>query len=107
MPYEPDLSNYFCAHCRQAGVKLWRKVHDGSAGWCSRCATAMCRLPDDIGPDGRRESDLGRTDQIYHQGTETPNLLPWVVDELGETWGYSSVPQDGVDWWRALPNQQP
>jgi hypothetical protein len=47
---------------------------------------------------GMRIDDLGqRTDQIGW-------LVPAVPTDEGTTfWGYTSVPQDKVDWWQDLP----
>ena len=96
------LSRYICASCGSSGVKLWRHIHDGTCGWCAACACDLVDIPNDISASGRREGVNGRTDQLY-SSVSGVNLLPWVLDADGSTWGYTSVPDAGVDWWHALP----
>jgi hypothetical protein len=91
---------YRCAGCGAAGVKLWRQYNtflDHIDLYCVDCAVRDQGVETTVGEDGRRESAHGLTDQIG-------NLVPAVPDEEGETfWGYTSVPQAGVAWWRQLP----
>lgn len=100
----PD--HYVCTGCKAAGVKLWRQYQtfaDHIELMCAACAakdqkkdiTGM--TPDGLYPLGKNYGG-GMTDQIGW-------LVPAVPTEDGETyWGYTSVPQDGVNWWRILPN---
>jgi len=97
---------YLCADCGARGVKLWRPAHDDSPLRCADCACArggIDGLPINAGSidqDGRRPSSYGRTDQIGM-------LLPAVPDEEGAGfWGYTSVPDAGVLWWRRLPSRR-
>jgi hypothetical protein len=97
------LSRYTCGTCGAAGVKLWRDVHDASRGWCAPCGCAHAGVVGMVDGDGLIESEIsGRTDQLYSSKTGH-NLLPWVPDADGTTWGYTSVPAVGVAWWRSLP----
>jgi hypothetical protein len=99
------MERYRCSFCDAHGVKLWRAIHDDSRAWCAKCGTAQAGLPDDIGQDGRRAGEYGTSDQIY-SSDRGANLLPFVPSEDGSwTWGYSSVPDAGVRWWRALPTR--
>lgn len=72
---------YQCAVCKREGVKLYR--YYGSflrAGeiYCMHCA-----------PPGH----------IQNQ-----NLVPLCTDTDGSVWGYTSVPQDSIDRFNALPD---
>lgn len=49
---------------------------------------------------GMRESEIGgsKTDQIGWR-------IPAVPTEANDTyWGYTSVPEPGVQWWKRLPS---
>lgn len=94
-------ADYKCCRCQVTGVKLWR---DYEASPPIELFCAVCAANDqkksiaDIDTEGKRTGDSGdRTDQIGW-------YVPAVPDEEGlGYWGYTSVPQAGVDWWRALP----
>lgn len=106
-PKAPFTVNYRCGKCGQGDLKLWRGVHgcknkDGHELLCAGCLAPGVL----VGDDGRAESDpcrdaggraisMGGSDQIA-------GWLPAVpVDDT--YWGYSSVPSQDVDWWKALP----
>ena len=101
---EEVLQSYFCKTCDIEGVKLWRGIHSSCEGWCAKCACAQAGLPDDIDEEGRRMGTYGTSDQIYSP-LKGLSLLPWVPAPDGGTWGYTSVPPEGVEWWRALPTR--
>lgn len=91
--------DYCCEDCHVTGIKLWRESYTFSPEL--RCAThaALSQRTDifDMGEDGKYSSDLGVTDQIGW-------YVPAVPDEEGfGFWGYTSVPEEGVNWWRNLP----
>jgi hypothetical protein len=98
----PD--GYRCATCNAFGCKLWRESNVFSNHvtlLCCDCA-ALEEKKDvmSIDANGKRETEYGdRTDQIgWH--------IPAVPTEEGDTyWGYTSVPKEGCDWWRALPTR--
>ena len=98
------LQTYTCGSCGVAGVKLWRGVGSAERGWCAKCACAQAGLPDDIDEEGRRMGKYGPSDQIYSP-LKGLSLLPWVPSPDGGTWGYTSVPSEGVEWWRSLPTR--
>lgn len=104
--FESVRATYVCSHCSASGVKLWRSIGDGNEKWCSACACKQAGLPDTIDTDGRIEGEHGASDQIYNP-EKGLNLLPCVpcIDE--GTWGYTSVPPEGVLWWRTLPTRLP
>lgn len=93
--------DYKCGNCDATGIKLWREYQTFQPEL--RCA--VCAAQDqhkdisDIDSEGMHSSDLGRTDQIGW-------YVPAVPDEEGAGyWGYTSVPEAGVDWWKRLPTK--
>ncbi len=91
--------DYKCAKCGATHVKLWREYQTVSPQLlCAKCAGAD-QGKDITGIDagGFCHSDMGKTDQIGW-------YVPAVPDEEGVGyWGYTSVPDAGVKWWRKLP----
>lgn len=87
--------------CGATGCKMWREYQtfsDYTEILCGPCAMAVQKKTGTIDADGKRESDFGKSDQIGW-------LVP-AVPVVGEDtfWGYTSVPDEGVAWWRALPS---
>lgn len=104
------LARYKCSFCGVSGVKLWRAVHSDDEAWCSKCGMAQAGLPDTIDDEGMYVAEYsgradGRSDSIYNP-KKGKNLLPWVPAPDGETWGYTSVPPEGCEWWRTLPTRR-
>lgn len=93
----PD--EYVCGNCGATECKLWREYQTfHPALRCAICAAkAQEKNIDDIDAEGKYSTELGKIDQIGW-------YVPAVPDEedLGY-WGYTSVPQAGVNWWRRLP----
>ncbi len=87
----PPPSGYVCAHCGARGCRLWRRYQtflEHQQLTCFACT-------EKVGEAG-------------HGYTSDSHAIGWrvaaVPTEDGETfWGYSSVPDAGVDWWDALP----
>ncbi len=103
MSYEEDkiLVDYTCGECHASGVKLWRQYQtfaDQLDLMCCDCAGhSQDKDVSSMKEDGRYEGKYGPSDSIGW-------LVPAVPVENQETyWGYTSVPEEGVDWWRALP----
>jgi hypothetical protein len=96
----PD--KYICGKCGLISVKLWRDVVVSVTQVDLRCA--MCLDAGPIDAEGYFiESKYGKTDQCTTE--ELGSMLPAVPTEDESTyWGYTSVPQEGVLWWRNLPN---
>jgi hypothetical protein len=97
----PD--GYKCADCGATNCKLWREYQIMTLKLlCAVCACKDQKKTDDVDAEGRRSSDHGgRTDQIGW-------YVPAVPDEEGVGyWGYTSVPEAGVNWWRKLPTRPP
>jgi hypothetical protein len=93
---------YRCGTCGDTGVKLWRRYQtflDHQDLLCGDCA-AKDQGEEPPGADGKIETDCGRSDAIGW-------MVPAVPTESGETfWGYTSVPQAGVEWWHRLPTRR-
>ncbi len=92
---------YECTQCGAKDCKLWRDYNaflKHQELYCVTCAgKAQDKDVSSMDAEGYRESEYGKTDQIGW-------LVPAVPTKEYDTfWGYTSVPQDLVDWWRALP----
>ncbi len=95
---------YVCGTCGVGGVKLWREyqtfLSHQTLECCDCAAKSQGKDVSCIDADGRRLLDDGmRCDQIGWR-------IPAVPTEEGDTfWGYTSVPEPGVEWWRRLPTR--
>jgi hypothetical protein len=78
-------SKHRCGSCGAHGVKLWRPY--GSFYRYDRCT--LC---------AEREQGKKR------RGTEIGWLVPLILDDNDEVWGYTSCPQKDIDRWEALPD---
>lgn len=87
---------YKCDKCGKAGCKLWREYStfaNHTSLYCRECAET-----------NQAEHAPFHGDQIGWLVPAVPSPLP--VDGImaaNEFWGYSSVPDDGVRWWKNLP----
>lgn len=85
---------YCCSTCGMEGVKLWREYNtflDHQKLYCLSCG-----LKKNIKEIKKSKLRIP-SDQIW-------DIVPAVPTEEGDTyWGYTSVPQDGVNWWYSLP----
>ena len=110
--YDPRWrpAKYLCTVCGAAGVKLWREYNTASdltALYCAVCAlknqtrdlaSAINRTDWKIDAQGyHRDANGIRSDQIGWLVPAVPTV------EQDTYWGYTSVPPDGVAWWRAMP----
>lgn len=99
---ENPPAGYHCGKCGAVGVKLWREYQtflDHNSLLCARCACSeqARSYAVTLRPDGGTIVDGDYTDQIGWR-------IPAVPTQDGETyWGYTSVPEDGVAWWKRLP----
>jgi hypothetical protein len=81
--------NYVCSKCGNKDCKLWRQYQTVASSVELLCVFCAQR-------DQNKYLDLAR------HGDQIGWLVPAVPS--GDTyWGYSSVPQDGVEWWQNLP----
>lgn len=95
--------NYACSSCGLEGHKLWRQYQtfaDRVRLFCAVCSEADQGQKVDLGVpfDGSNQAAWRRpSDQIGW-------LVPAVPVEGEEAfWGYTSVPNEAVGWWAALP----
>lgn len=87
--------DYKCEVCGAEGVKLWRDY--GSFKPRQRCAPCLGFEAD---AKGKRKGLFGETDQFF-------DWVPAVPTKEGNAyWGYTSVPDEGVAWWRSLPSKK-
>lgn len=101
-----DVPNgYECSQCGTKGCKLWRQYNTIASEIDLMCGS--CALKDQK-KDGASIDDQGYIKDSEIGGIKCDQigwLVPAVPCEDEDTyWGYTSVPQDGVRWWRALPS---
>ncbi len=81
---------YRCTRCGAGGVKLWRlyqTLADETPLYCRACAQ--------------------HDQETVLDGDQIGWLVP-AVPAPGDTfWGYTSVPDEDVRWWKALPALAP
>ena len=96
---------YACGACGAKGIKLWRDVCCCASQVDLRCASCMnCGDVDEGGYFIHKQYGI-KTDQCTTD--ELGSMVPAVPTECEDTyWGYTSVPDDGVRWWRSLPNKK-
>jgi len=91
--------DYKCSKCGEKNVKLWRDTHvflDYIKLKCASCLTDKKKYK--VDENGKCLTDYGsKTDQAA-------GMVPAVPTEDNTTfWGYTSVPESGVQWWKKLP----
>ena len=91
---------YKCSKCGTSGVKLWRDYEDTDL-LCVKCAAKIKGIPfTDVDEEGLHRAEYGViTDEI---GWCVP-AVPFEGCDDDTCWGYGSVPDDGIHWWKALP----
>lgn len=90
-------NGYVCS-CGANGVRLYREYNtflDNQSLSCRACSI-----------ERYNKNHTDKWEPSHPEDKES--AIGWVVaavpTEDGETyWGYTSVPQDGCDWWYALP----
>ena len=83
---------YKCNECGAEGVALWRDYQTFLEHQTLRCFKCVCKKYD------IKVRDLKNSvDSIGWSVIAVPT-------EEGDTyWGYTSIPEQGIDWWRNLP----
>ncbi len=94
---------YRCDDCKAYGCKMWRDYQTFLNHQTVRCADCACAAEKkdatQIDRKGRLVTEERKSDQIGA-------LVPAVPSEDGSTyWGYTSVPEAGVKWWKRLPSR--
>lgn len=114
--YTTDLipKDYKCSTCNATNCKLWREYQCFGEILldCVDCATKSQNNPNispafaravamegfAVAEDGKYRDSYGqRCDQIGWRVPAVP------TEDSAGYWGYSSVPQAGVNWWVRLP----
>lgn len=106
------MRTYCCSRCMREGVKLWRQYNTFADHLELLCRT--CAIVDQQKEIDRQAESWARvgvkrqeSDQIGGLVPAVPDVLPrgpsWALDKNFSFWGYTSVPQSGVDWWKSLP----
>lgn len=87
----PPSDDYKCSKCGASGCRLWRQYQT-----FLEHIELLC-FDDALKDQSKNEADLL---EPYH-------AIGWLVAAIptddGTFWGYTSVPQDKVDWWNTLP----
>ncbi|MBY0551316.1 MAG: hypothetical protein K2W95_28805 [Candidatus Obscuribacterales bacterium] len=90
---------YHCHKCGNSLLKLWRQYQTTQPKLlCSVCVLQDQKQTGEFFDElGYRKGEYGKTDQCGC-------YVPAIPDEEGAGfWGYTSVPPEGVAWWRGLP----
>lgn len=99
----PD--GYRCTGCGTHGCKLWRQYQAFASNIQLLCGACALADQEEAGPIDAKGFRFSKT--INQPTDQIGWLVPAVPTEDGRTyWGLSSVPEDGVRWWRALPTQE-
>lgn len=93
---------YACKRCSAKGCKLWRPYESWNVVLlCAPCAASdQDKDISTIDADGRWGDDRPYPGRSWAIGWFVP-AVPVEEDEISY-WGYTSIPQVGIDWWRAL-----
>lgn len=95
---------YRCAKCGAHGVKLWRDYQTFLSHIVLRCAGCAMKAQSKNGTVDDDWFRVERHGKVEFKTDQIGWLVPAVPTEDGKTfWGYTSVPKDGVNWWRQLP----
>jgi len=103
--------NYQCTHCGAKGCKLWRDYNTFLCAldlYCVNCAGANQKKDvSEVRADGKRPFQVVEGGHV-HYTDQVGWLVPAATTADGTTfWGYSSVPEDRVQWWKDLPTYPP
>ncbi len=116
-------AGYHCGQCGALGVKLWREyqtILSHQSLLCAKCACAEQTKP--AKSYSIRAVDGGgvcvttiydavlepKLHKIFGGSDDGGDQIGWRIPAVPTTdgrtyWGYSSVPEDGVRWWKSLP----
>lgn len=94
--------SYSCSVCHSHNVKLWRRYQSLPVVLlCKNCVAAEENIsPDQIDSNGTVADIDGL--RSYSIGWHVPAIL---TEEEDSYWGYTSVPEDRIEWWRGLNNE--
>lgn len=93
---------YVCSDCKASGCKLWRNYNAVLSAVVLRCGQCALKNQNEQGP--LNEDGTHFSPKINMQCDQIGWLVPAIPTEENDTyWGYTSVPQVGVLWWKRLP----
>ena len=98
---------YVCSKCGAWDCKLWRQYQSFTIHLlCVDCAGKDQGV--DVSDVDDKVAIQDTTFIKYHQRTRTIKWLVPAVPVKGEDsyWGYTSVPNEDLDWWYGLPTRQ-
>lgn len=97
---------YKCGRCGAAGCKLWREYQTFHPQvLCAPCAAAdQKRDISTMDANGMR-----LTPEYEWAGDSRSDQIGWYVPAIPDEervgyWGYTSVPDAAIAWWKALPS---
>jgi len=84
-------TNYICKECGKTGVRLYREYQTFLEHITLRCFACALKNQNAKGSE-----------------TESKHSIGWLVAAVPTEdnltyWGYTSVPQSGIEWWERLP----
>lgn len=83
---------YMCSVCGRDNIRLWRPSCQEGPLYCIVCGAQ------------KEQANIERYMKLAIESGDTiGNLLPAVPTEDGYMWGYTSVPEKAIHWWRGLP----
>lgn len=90
--------DYICQECECHGDKLWRRYQTFMPEvLCGPCVVKKFPPNDSLWRD--------RSSYLTGEGDQLGWFVPCVPTEDNSTyWGYTAVPQAGVEWWKRLPS---
>ena len=94
------MDQYICSKCLKTNCKLWRLSCSSSVEL--KCANCL-GFGSKIDSSGKVVSDMtnSKTDQL---GSFVP-AVPKSATDFSGYWGYTSVPDNMIDWWTSLPSK--
>lgn len=94
---------YTCQDCGATGVKLWREYMVVMSFQELRCR--KCAEKNQVEAIKKQEEFFTKYGLVHRPHTDQiGELVPAVPTEEGDTfWGYTSVPDAAVEWWKELP----
>jgi hypothetical protein len=96
------MIDYKCSKCGAGNCKLWRQYNtflEHIRLLCAKCVSEA------HGKDYVIDSDGYVFDEDIHQRTRVlGSLVPAIPTVENDTfWGYTSVPEERIRWWKELP----
>jgi hypothetical protein len=101
-----DRINYVCQSCGAADCKLWRDYQS----FRPRLLCVICAGNDQFYDVSSVDADgLINVEDEFNPETYKSTTIGWLVPavptpEWNTYWGYSSIPEEGLTWWRYLPS---